>query len=324
MLKKRTLGRTGLKVSELSLGGLFISSFGAERATAIDVIKHAQKLGINYIDTAPRYRDSESVLGEALSQMDEDFIISTKIGYNPEPFKPKNVEFLRNALVQSMKNLRRDSVDIIMIHEPDRWHDPNYMDWWDDSNNYTGPVMDILAEAKDKAITKFSGLGGTTSDEMPLIMDTGNFDVVLSAFNYDLLWRDAEKGIFRNAQKHNMGIVCGSPLHQGLLAKIYQKDVIDNPIPQLNPIRRMQFIELYDLVNDIKISLPELSIRFLLSNPNVSTVLTGVRNIEELESNVEATNKGVLPKEILDKLQSIYQILPNKPAEEPITFGLRN
>jgi aryl-alcohol dehydrogenase-like predicted oxidoreductase len=324
MLKKRTLGRTGLKVSELSLGGLFISSFGAERAAAIDVIKHAQKLGINYIDTAPRYRDSELVLGDALSQMDEDFIISTKIGYNPEPFNPKSIEFLRDALASSMKNLRRDSVDILMIHEPDRWRDPNYMDWWDDSKNYTGPVMDVLAEAKDKAITKFIGLGGTTSDEMPRIMDTGNFDVVLTAFNYDLLWRDAEKGILCNAQKHNMGIVCGSPLHQGLLAKIYQKDVIDDPISELNPIRRKQFIELYELVNDIKISLPELSIRFLLSNPVVSTVLTGVRSIEELESNVEAADKGVLPREILNKLQSIYQILPDKPIEEPITFALKN
>jgi len=323
MLKKRILGRTGLKVSELSLGGLFISSFGAERAAAIDVIKRAHELGINYIDTAPRYRDSESVLGEALSQMDEDFIISTKIGYNPEPFNPKSAEFLRDALARSMKNLRRDSVDILMIHEPDRWRDPNYMDWWDDCENYTGPVMDVLAEAKEKGITKFIGLGGTTSDEMPRIMDTGNFDAILTAFNYDLLWRDAEKGILANAQKHNMGIVCGSPLHQGLLAKTYQKDVIEKPIPELKPMRRKQFLELYELVNDMKISLPELSIRFLLSNPIVSTVLTGVRNIKELESNVENANKGALSKEILNKLQSIYEILPDRPAGEPITFTLK-
>jgi aryl-alcohol dehydrogenase-like predicted oxidoreductase len=323
MLKKRILGRTGLEVSELSLGGLFISSFGAERATAIDIIKRAQQLGINYIDTAPRYRDSESVLGEALSKMDDDFIISTKIGYNPEPFNPKSIEFLRNALASSMKNLRRDSVDILMIHEPDRWRDPNYMDWWDDTENYTGPVMEILHEAQNKGITKFLGLGGTTPDEMPLVMDTGNFDVVLTAFNYDLLWRDAEKGIFDIAQKHEMGIVCGSPLHQGLLAKVYQTDVIDNPVPKLNPVRRRQFIELYELVNDLKISLPELSIRFLLSNPGISTVLTGTRSIKELESNVEAASKGPLPQEILKRLEFIYQLLPNRPSEEPVTFTLK-
>jgi aryl-alcohol dehydrogenase-like predicted oxidoreductase len=324
MLKKRILGRTGLEVSELSLGGLFISSFGAERDVAFNVIKHAQKLGINYIDTAPRYRDSESVLGEALSQMNEDFIISTKIGYNPEPFKPKCADFLHNALSQSMKNLRRDSVDILMIHEPDRWRDPNYMGWWDDTEHYTGPVMDVLAEARDKGITKFIGLGGTTSDEMPLIMDTGNFDVVLSAFNYDLLWRDAEKGILDTAQKHDMGLVCGSPLHQGILAKVYQKDVIDNPVAQLNPKRRKQLIALYELVHDLKISLPELAIRFLLSNPRVSTVLTGVRNIKELESNVEAANKGTLPLEVLNQLQTVFQILPDKPVGEPVTMTLQS
>ena len=320
MLKKRLLGRTGLKVSELSLGGLFISSFGAERKVAIEVIRHAHKLGINYIDTAPRYRDSEAVLGEALSRMDEDFIISTKIGYNPEPFNPKSFEFLQNALLQSMKNLRRDSVDILMIHEPDRWPDPNYMDWWDDSTRYTGPVMDVLASARDKGITDFIGLGGTTPGEMPLIMDTGKFDVILSAFNYDLLWRDAEKGIIPTARKHNMGLVCGSPLHQGMLAGIYRKDVIENPVAQLHHERRKQLIALYELVHDLKIALPELAIRFLLSNLEVSTVLTGIRNIAELESNVEAANKGPLPSDILDRLQTVFMICPERPAGEPVTI----
>ncbi len=324
MLEKRILGRTGLEVSVLSLGGLFISSFGSERAVAIDIIKHAQQLGINYIDTAPRYRDSESVLGEALSQIDENFIIGTKIGYNPEPFKPKNADFLHHALAQSMKNLQRDSVDILMIHEPDRWQNSNYMDWWDDTENYTGPVMDVLAAAKDKGITNFIGLGGTTADEMPLIMNTGNFDAVLTAFNYDLLWRDAEKAIFDTAQKHNMGIVCGSPLHQGILAKIYQHDVIDHPIPQLDAKRRQQLLELYELVNDIGMSLPELAIRFILSNPAISTILTGVRTIAELESNVAAANKGVLPQDVLDRLQTVFQILPDKPDNEPVTMTMQS
>jgi aryl-alcohol dehydrogenase-like predicted oxidoreductase len=324
MLKKRILGRTGLEVSELSLGGLFISSHGSERAAAIDVIKRAQELGINYIDTAPGYLDSEEVLGEALSKMDEDFIISTKFGYKPEPFNVKSADFLRGALAQSMKNLRRDSVDILMIHEPDRWQDSNFWPWWDDTENYTGPVMDVLAEAKDKGVAKFTGLGGTTADEMPLVMDTGNFDVVLTAFNYNLLWRDAEKGILQTAQKHEMGIVCGSPVQQGVLAKIYQNDVVDNPIPELDSRRRKQFVELYELVNDTGITMPELCIRFLLSDPRVSTVLTGVRNIEELESNVESACKGALPQEIIDRLLAIYQILPDKPEGEPLALPLKN
>ncbi len=324
MLKKRILGRTGLEVSELSLGGLFISSYGAERAAACDVIKRAKELGINYIDTAPGYLDSEEVLGDALSKMDEDFIISTKFGYKPEPFNVKSADFLRGALAQSMKNLKRDSVDILMIHEPDRWMEPNFWPWWDDTENYTGPIMEVLAEAVEKGITRFTGLGGTTADEMPLVMDTGNFDVVLTAFNYNLLWRDAEKGILDTACKHEMGVVCGSPVHQGVLAKIYQVDVINNPIPELDPKRRKQFIELYELVHDTGIPLPELCIRFLLSDSRVSTVLTGVRNIEELESNVESACNGPLSQEILDKLTAIYQILPDKPEGEPIALPLKN
>jgi aryl-alcohol dehydrogenase-like predicted oxidoreductase len=73
------------------------------------------------------------------------------------------------------------------------------------------------------------------------------------------------------------------------------------------------------LVHDLKIALPELAIRFLLSNPEVSTVLTGIRNIAELESNVEAANKGPLPPDILNRLQTVFMICPERPAGEPVT-----
>ena len=83
MLKRRKLGNTGLEVSRLGLGGLFISSGVAERRQSCEVIRRAWELGINYIDTAPSYYDSEEVIGEALSNFDSDFIVSTKMGDLP-------------------------------------------------------------------------------------------------------------------------------------------------------------------------------------------------------------------------------------------------
>jgi aryl-alcohol dehydrogenase-like predicted oxidoreductase len=324
MLNKRILGRSGLKVSELALGGLFISSHGTDRVSAAAIIKRAWELGINYIDTAPGYMDSEAVLGEALNKIDAEFIISTKLGYKPEPFDPQNREFLQKAFKQSLTNLKREKVDILMIHEPDRYDDPNFMDWWSDKENYQGPIMEVLAEAREKGKVDYIGLGGTTAYEMANVMDSGNFDMVLTAFQYNLLWREAEQAILPVAIKHQMGIICGSPLHQGNLAGIYMDDVVNKPATWLSPPRRKQFRRLYEFVKDLNIGLPELCIRFLLSNPDVATVLSGVKNIEELESNVAAAEKGPLTEEVIAEINDIAAMVPFKPYLEPLALPFKS
>ncbi|MBN1865431.1 MAG: aldo/keto reductase [Victivallales bacterium] len=314
MLKKRKLGRSGLEVSELALGGLFISSYGTDRASADAVIRRAWELGVNYIDIAPGYMDSESVLGDTLSKLDAGFIISTKIGYKPEPFKPQDIDFLRKAVKTSLSNLKRENVDILMIHEPDR---PETMDWWTDKGNYEGPVMDVLREARDQYKARFVGLGGTTAYEITHIAATGKFDVLLTAFQYSLLWREAEHSLLPTALNRDMGVVCGSPMQQGALAKMYERDV-NFPARWLSPPRQKQFKRLYGFARDCGIDLPELSLRFVLSNPSVSTVLTGVRTIAELESNVAAVERGPLPENMLEELSAIADLVPFRPYQEPL------
>lgn len=313
-MRKRRLGRTGLEVSELGLGGLFISSYGSEFRQAKQVIKRALELGVTYIDTAPGYMDSEEVLGKALKDIDAPYVLSTKLGYKPEPFKPLDKRFLYQAFEESLKRLSRNYVDILLIHEPDR---PEMMDWWKDKDNYEGPVMDVLNELKANGKIKYLGLGGTTAYEMGHIIDTGKFDVVLTAFNYDLLWREAEYMILPNAKKHNMGIVLGSPLHQGALARKYINDVSNSP-KWLSPPRQQQFKRLYELVEDLKMSLPELAIRMVLSNPDISTVLVGAKSVAELEKNIEFAEKGELSNSVLKAIDNIAEMVPFRPYMEPL------
>ncbi len=321
MLQKRILGKTGLAVSEIGLGGLFISSYGTERATAREVIRRARELGINYIDTAPGYADSESVLGEALREIDADFIISTKLGYQPEPFQPRNREFLRQAFHRSLQNLHRDSVDMLMIHEPDR---PDVCDWWEDREHCRGPVLEVLKELRDEGRCRHIGVGGTTAYEMTSVVASGHFEVLLTAFQYSLLWREAEHGLLDEAGRQRMGIVCGSPLQQGALARLYRNDVMDHPAPWLSAPRRRQMLRLYELVQDLKMPLPELAIRFILSNRAVSCVLTGVRTLAELESSVAAAAAGPLSGEILAELRRIYEMVPFRPYLEPLGLPFKS
>ncbi|MGB2997423.1 MAG: aldo/keto reductase, partial [Phycisphaerae bacterium] len=188
-MKKRRLGRTSIEVSELGLGGLFVSSHGAQYEDARRAICRALELGVNYIDTAPGYENSEEVLGRALDGAKQPFVISTKLGGRPKPFLPQDKDGLRRSVEESLRLLKRDSVDILMIHEPDR---PGQYDWWTNRETFDGPVMDVLADLKRQGIIRYTGLGGTTAYELPRIIRTGRFDVVLTAFNYSLLWREAE------------------------------------------------------------------------------------------------------------------------------------
>ena len=308
----RTLGRTNLQVSELALGGLFVSKVGAGFDDARLAVNRALELGINYVDTAPGYADSEEVLGRILVDL-PPVILSTKLGGRPEGFEPQNAEHLRFSIRESLRLLKRESVDILMIHEPDR---PGQYDWWSDHKTFVGPVLEVLDELKADGTIRFTGLGGTTAYGMARLCETGKFDVVLTAFNYSLLWREAENSVLPAAKKHDMGIVVGSPLQQGALAK---KHDLENVL-WLSPPRRAQFEDLYKLADESGISLPELSLRFVVSNPDISCVLTGARSASEVEQNVAAAERGALPHDVLARLDEIAARVPFRPFDEPASL----
>lgn len=316
-MEKRVLGRTGLEVSVLGMGGAFISRWGQnDREEARRAVHRAFELGLNYVDTAPSYADSEEVLGYALQGVTQPYYLSTKLGGRPHPFDPRDKSALRRSVEESLRLLGRDHIDILFIHEPDR---PGQYDWWTDYDNFHGPVNDLLDELKAEGIIRFTALGGTTAYELPPIIATGRYDVVLTAFNYSLLWREAEIAVLPEAKRQGMGIIIGSPLQQGSLAKRYDEQIRAGA-RWLSPPRREQYRRLYAFLDEIDLPINELGLRFVISNPDISMTLTGARSVAEVEANVAAVEKGPLPREILDRVQEIADLVPFHPFEEP--FGL--
>ncbi len=317
-MRTRRLGKTNLQVSELSLGGLFVSSVGGEFEQGRQAILRAFDLGVNYVDTAPSYANSEEVLGKVFPEIDQSFAFSTKLGGRPQPFEPQNPTHLRQSVEESLRLLKRDAIDILFVHEPER---PGQYDWWADKEHYTGPVLDVLDELKAEGLVRFTGLGGTTAYAMVPIMATGRFDVVLTAFNYSLLWREAELGIIPTAKKLDMGIVIGSPLQQGVLSRRHDEEVQQAP-HWLSPPRRQQLLDLYKLLDESGLSLPEMALRFVLSNSDISCTLMGARSQQEVELNVAATHRGPLPDDVLARLDEIAAQVPFRPFEEPACLPL--
>ena len=315
-MRYRKLGRTGLEVSELGMGGAWITERAAARADGIAAVRRALELGINYVDTAPSYADSEEVLGQALEGVAQPFLLSTKLGGRPRPFDARDRDALRRSVDASLRLLKLDRIDVLMIHEPDR---PGQYDWFTDWERFHGPVIELLDELKRERVIRFTGIGGTTAYTMAHLVASGKFDVVLTAFNYSLLWQEALVAVLPEALRQRMGIVVGSPLQQGALAQVYREEV-EHGARWLSPPRREQYRALYALVDELDVALPELALRFVLSNPDVSCTLTGARSVAEVEANVAAAERGPLSDEVLARIGEIAAMVPFRPFEEPFVM----
>ena len=316
-MEKRILGRTGLEVGALSLGTAFATRGEEGFDGAKNIIFEALELGLNLIDTSADYGDSEAGVGNAMKEISQPCILSTKLGPRSRDFDPKNKGQLRAIVEESLRLLHRDTIDILMIHEPDR---SGQFDWWDDLRTFRGPVSELLRELKDEGIIRFTGLGGPTAFEMVPIIATGFYDVVLTAFNSSMLWREAYIELIPEARRQNMGILMASPTQQGWLAERYDEQLERANSRWLNKPRREQLKLLYKLVDELGIPIPELSLRWVLTTADASTsVLTGPRNLAQLRQNVDAFRDGVLSNDIMERIDEIAAMVPFRPYEEP--FG---
>ncbi|MFN3168788.1 MAG: aldo/keto reductase [Phycisphaeraceae bacterium] len=320
-MQQITLGKTGLRVSPLALGGLATSDLGGGVEATRGVLRRAFDLGINFIDTAPAYGNSEETLGQALSQIDalpDPLILSTKLGGRPKPFDPRNVEELIGSVEESLRLLKREHIDLLLIHEPDR---PRQYDWWADPAAVTGPVLGVMDKLKRAGKIRFTGVGGTTVNEMLHIINAGHFDVLLTAFNFSALYREAALELLPAAQRLGMGVIAGSVLQQGGLAKRYDEQLRAKPA-WMSAARHAQFLALYAFLDEAGLSLPEVGTRLAAAHPAVSAVLVGTSSAAHVEAAVRAIEKGPLPDDVVARLDEIAAMVPYRPFEEPMVLPM--
>lgn len=315
----RRLGRTDLEISVLSIGGLYTSSLAGGESETRRIMQRAAELGINAIDTAPAYADSEKTVGQAFGELDAPLIVTTKLGGRPQPFDPQDINALRESVEESLRLLGRDHIDILMVHEPDR---PQQYPWWTSYAPLEGPALELMDELKTAGKIRYTGLAGTTATEMTSLVGSNCFDVVLTAFNYNVLFREAAESVIPAAIENDMGIVLGSAFGQGFLTRRADEEVQQKPI-WLAESRQQQLLTYYRLLDEVGMPAFELCLRFVLSNPSVSTIPIGCKTVEHLEASVAAASKGPLPVDVVRRLDEIAAMVPNRPWEEPmiLPFG---
>lgn len=260
----RTLGRTGLKVSQLGFGAMRLPMIGegdarkVDRSLAIPMIHRAFEAGVNYIDTAQGYcnSDSQRVVGEALKGWRDKIIVSTKNNIYTTDEKQ-----WWTGLEQSLERLDISCIDIYNHHGL-RW--ARYQE-------FVEPVMSKwMQKAKDQGLIKHICCSfHDTNDALKKVVDTGYVSSI--TLQYNILDTQLEEGI-AYAKEKGIGVVVMGPVGGGRLG--VPNEVLSDVLPS---IRRI----------------PELALRFVLSNPNITMALSGMSTMQQVQENIAIASDGI-------------------------------
>ncbi|MCZ6678524.1 MAG: aldo/keto reductase [Candidatus Poribacteria bacterium] len=305
-MKYRTLGRTDLKVSRVGLGSGGPSQFGQSTGVSEPeihrLVRTALDLGVNLIDTATGYGESEAILGRALRGVPRDrYYIATKT--RPER---NGTTLSEKALVEqverSLQRLQIETIDIFQFHGV-RPHE------------YSGAMENLLPVAeKLKAQGKVRFIGASE-----MFFDDGKHEMFQRALNkddpfdtvmvgYNLLNQGAERTVFPLCREKNVGVLIMIAVRKALsvperlrqvIADLKSRGVIPpDALPDVHPLGW--------LVGAHVESVTAAAYKFVAAQPAVSTVFTGTANIDHLRANVDAILGPPLPDADMQRLREVF------------------
>ena len=299
-MRYRRFGKTDWQVSEIGLGGSWFygrPEFGLQPVSyGVGVVERALELGVNYFDTAPLYGKgrSEEVYGHALKGVDRDrYFLATKVGYFPEPFDYTRDTVLR-GFEASLKRLQRDRVDLVQIHESEQAG-------WDGVFG-KGRTLEALRELREQGLTTHIGLTGSDLGLMARILrECDDFVSVITFLKYDLLGQEAKQQLIPAALDTDAAVILASPLHGGLLGS--KRD---------HWRETGRFAGLYDKQERVEAVLArhghdstiDAGLRYLLSDPQVGMILSGVASIQELETSVAVSDGRHFSSELIAEIEA--------------------
>ena len=298
-MQYRRFGKTGWQVSEIGLGGSWFygrPEMGLKPVShGVSLVERALELGVNYFDTAPLYGKgrSEEVLGVALKGVTQPHYLATKVGYYPEPFDYTR-ETVWRGFEASLKRLQRDRVDLLQVHEAEKAGREGIFG--------KGRTLEALLEIRAQGLTQHIGLTGSDLTLMrDVLKASDDFVSVITFCKYDLLTQEAKEVLVPTAADREVAVIAASPLHAGLLGSRREHWMTQG-----------RFADLYDRLKRVEGLLarePEditrIALRYLLSDPRVKILLSGVSTIEELEVSASVSDGQCLAPELIERIESL-------------------
>ncbi|MGE6228610.1 aldo/keto reductase family protein [Paenibacillus chitinolyticus] len=307
----RRLGRSGLKVSEISLGSWLTYGGYVERDNAVQSIRKAYDLGVNFFDTANVYKqgEAEKVVGDTLKEYPrESYVLATK-AFWPMGEGPNDRGLSRKHIMEqahaSLKRLGTDYVDIYYCHR----YDPET------------PLEETL-RALDDLVTQgkvlYIGVSEWTAAQMADALGLAERylldKIVVNQPVYNMFNRYIEKDIIPLGEEKGIGQVVFSPLAQGLLTGKYKSadDIpADSRAAKVETMRGAVTAEniakvkqLEGIAAELDLTVGQLALAWILRQPNVASALVGASRPEQVEQNVKA--EGVkLAADVLERIEAV-------------------
>lgn len=290
-MRHRTFGRTGWKISAVSLGGAYLMgtdpAHARERAWAL--VQRALALGINYIDTAPLYGKSEELLGAALDGEKRPFYLATKVGFDPQDFDYRRDSVLW-SLERSLQRLGLAQLAVAQIHEV------NLAGW--ERIMEPGGTLEGLRAARERGLCARIGITGRAIPLLARLASTGEFDTVLVYHDYHPCCQLAAQEVIPAAHAQNMGIVVATPLAGGLYVEGPAQAKALAAIA--DPGERARTQQVLDKLRPLSGTLPQKAFRYLLADERVSTVSSGASTVAELEEVAQAADMEPLDQQLFN------------------------
>lgn len=316
VINRRTLGRTGLQVSEIGYGawGLGGNQWrGHVESDALAALRRALELGLNFIDTALAYNEghSEQLIAKTLKETGATSYVATKV-------PPKNrlwpaqpgialddvfpYEYIVQCTETSLKNLGVETIDLQQFHV---W-DPGFVE----RDEWRRAIEDLKKAGK----VRFWGI--SINDHQPdsalSAIRTGLIDTVQVIYN--IFDQTPEQNLYPLCQELNIGVLARCPLDEGALTGAITPESKFDP----QEFRAWYFRDnrpqlVFEKVNSLRADLDaagvskplaEIALRFCITPPAVSTVIPGMRKVRNVEQNMAVSQEGPLPQAVTDLLRN--------------------
>ena len=289
-MPRRPLGRTGLEVTPIGLGGGYLgwTPEGFDDGLAVETVLRALEHGINLIDTSPGYGESERRIGLALEAYQrrggrrENFILATKTGSRVQPHDYSG-EHTRHSVQQSMRLLKTDRLDIVHVHDPG------------DLTPALAPggALDVLERFKSEGVIGAIGLGVREHSLLRQFIDTGRADVVLTFGDYNLIDRSAGPGVLDPAAARGVGVINAMALLAGVLVRESPRALNEVYGIPGKPQQQAAARQLAAWADERGIPMLDLALQFCVREPRIATTLVGAAVASQIDADVAALGQPI-------------------------------
>lgn len=304
-MRKKTIGHTGIAVSEIAFGGVEIGvpyGFGVKSESdmlaerdAINLLHAAIDRGINFFDTARLYGESERIMGAAFEGKRQQVVLASKCKHlrQADGSIIESVslsKFIRESLMKSLKFLRTDYIDLYMVH------------YADETVLGNDEVSRVFSDLREEGAVRAIGVSVYKPEETRLAIDSGVWDAIQLPFN---LMDQSHGCYFEQAHAKGAGIIVRSVLMRGMLT-----DRIQHLHPALRDVEK--HIDRYRaLLGEAHGTLPQLATQFALAHDAVSSVLVGIDKQQYLLDAVAAVGGDTMDNTLLASLQGMAYADPS-------------